>query len=61
MMHVRFVCPHKLRKIKLLTTYAVAYMRSLKYNIASQATHFAVSVPTQEFHFGPTPQLYMQK
>ena len=60
MMHVRFVRPHKLRKIKLLMTYTVAYMCSLIYNVASRATHFAVSVPAQEFHFSPTLQLYMQ-
>ena len=59
-MHVRSVHPHKFRKIKLLTTYTVAYMRSLIYNVASWATHFAVSVPAQEFHFSPTPQVYMQ-
>ena len=56
-----FVHPHKLRKIKLLTTYMVAYMRSLIYNVASRATRFAISVPAQEFHFNPTPQVYMQK
>ena len=60
MMHVRFVCPHKIRKIKLLTAYTVTYMRSLIYNVTSRATHFAVSVPAQEFYFSPTPQLYMQ-
>ena len=32
----------------------------LIYNVTSWATHFAVSVPAQEFHFSPTPQLYMQ-
>ena len=36
-------------------------MHSLIYNIASRATRFAVSVPAQEFHFSPTPQVYMQK
>ena len=61
MMHVRSVRPHKLRKIKLLTTYTVTYMRSLIYNVASRATRFAVSIPAQEFHFSPTPQVYMQK
>ena len=60
MMHVRFVRPHKLSKIKLLTTYMVAYMRSLIYNIAGRATHFTVSVTTQEFHFSPTPQVYAE-
>ena len=60
-MHVRFVRPHKLRKIKLLMTYMVAYMSSLIYNVASQATRFAISVPAKEFHFSPTPQVYMQK
>ena len=60
-MHVRFVRPHKHRKIKLITTYTVAYMRSLIYNVASWATCFAVSVPAQEFHFSPTQQLHMQK
>ena len=60
-MHVRFVRPHKLTKIKLLTTYMVAYMRPLIYNVASRATRFVVSEPAQEFHFSPTPQLYMQK
>ena len=43
-----------------LTTYMVAYIRSLIYNVASGATRFTVSVPAQEFHFSPTPQLYMQ-
>ena len=28
---------------------------------ATQAICFAVSVPAQEFHFSPTPHLYMQK
>ena len=27
--------------------------------VTNQATHFAVSVPAQEFHFSPTPQLYI--
>ena len=61
MMHVRSVRPHELRKIKFLMIYMVAYMLSLIYNVASRATHFAVSVPAQEFHFSPTPQVYMQK
>ena len=60
MMQVRSVRPHKLRKIKLLMTYTVAYMHSLIYNLTSRATHFTVSVPAQEFHFSLTPQLYMQ-
>ena len=30
----------------------------LIYNVTSWATHFAVSVPAQEFHFSPAPQLY---
>ena len=60
-MHACFIRPHKLRKMKLLMTHTVAYMRSLIYNIASRATRFAVSVPAQEFHFNPTPQVYMQK
>ena len=60
MMHVRFVRPHKLRKIKLLMTYTVAYIRSLIYSVTSRATRFDVSIPAQEFHFSPTPQLYMQ-
>ena len=34
-----------------LMTYTVAYIRSLIYNEASQATRFAVSAPAQEFHF----------
>ena len=38
----------------------VAYKHSLIYNVTSRATRFAVSVPAQEFHFSPTPQLYMQ-
>ena len=59
-MHTRFVRPHKLRKIELLTTYMVAYIRSLIYSVTSRATRFAVSVPAQEFHFSPTPQLYME-
>ena len=60
-MHARSVRPHKLRKnLKLLTAYMVAYKRSLIYNVTSRATRFAVSVPAQEFHFSPIPQLYMQ-
>ena len=59
-MHAHFVRPYQLRKIKTSTTYRVAYIRSLIYNVTSQATRFTVSVPTQEFHFNPTPQLYMQ-
>ena len=59
-MHARSVRPHKLRKIELLTTYMVAYIRSLIYNVTIWATRFAVSVPTQEFHFSRTPKLYMQ-
>ena len=35
-------------------------MCSLIYNIASWATRFTVSVPTQEFHFSPTPYAYIQ-
>ena len=38
----------------------VAYICSLIYNVTSQATCFDVSVPAQEFHFSPSPQLYMQ-
>ena len=41
--------------------YTVAYKHSLIYNITSRATHFLVSVPTQEFHFSPSPQLYKYK
>ena len=41
-------------------TYMVAYIRSLIYSVASRTTHFVVNVPAQEFHFSPTPQLYMQ-
>ena len=59
-MHARSVRPHKLRKIELLTTYMVAYKRSLIYNVTSRDTRFADSIPVQEFHFSPTPQLYMQ-
>ena len=59
-MHARSVRSHKLRKFKTSTAYRVAYIRSLIYNITSQATRFTVSVPTQEFHFNPIPQLYMQ-
>ena len=60
MMHARSVRSHKLRKIKTSTAYTMAYIRSLTYNVTSRATHFIVSVPTQEFHFSLTPQLYMQ-
>ena len=60
MMHSRSVRSHKLRKIKTSTAYVVAYIRFLIYNVTSQATCFVVSVPAQEFHFSPTPQLYMQ-
>ena len=38
----------------------MTYMRSLIYNVASRAARFPVSVPAQEFHFNPTPQLYKQ-
>ena len=57
-MHVPYVLTN-LGKI-FLTTYTVAYIRSVIYSVASRATHFAVSVPAQEFYFSPTPQLYMQ-
>ena len=57
-MHVLYVLTN-LGKIFLMT-YTVAYIRSLIYSIASRATCFIVSVPAQEFHFSPTPQLYMQ-
>ena len=40
--------------------YTVVYIRSLIYSVTSQATRLAISVPTQEFHFSPTPQVYMQ-
>ena len=49
----------QLRKIKTSTAYTVAYIRSLIYTVISRAIRFAVSVPAQEFHFSPTPQLYM--
>ena len=57
-MHVPYVLTN-LKTLKLLVTYMVAYIRSLIYNVASRATHFAISVPAQEFHFSPTPQVYM--
>ena len=38
----------------------MAYIRSLIYSITSRATCFTISVPAQEFHFSPTPQVYMQ-
>ena len=60
MMHAHSVRSHKLRKIKTSKAYAVAYIRSLIYNVTSRATCFVVSVPAQEFHFSPTPKLYMQ-
>ena len=60
MMYARSVRSNKLRKIKTSTAYMVAYIRSLIYNVTSWATHFAVSVPAQEFYFSPTPQVYMQ-
>ena len=56
-MHIPYVLIN-LGKI-FLTTYTVAYIRSLIYSVASRATRFAVSVPAQEFHFSPTSQLYM--
>ena len=59
-MHVCSVRPHKFRKIKTSNGITVAYICSLIYNVAIRATHFAVSVPAQEFHFNPTPQLYMR-
>ena len=59
-MHARSVRPYKLRKNLFLTTYTVAYIRSLIYSVASWATRFVVCVPAQEFHFSPTPQLHMQ-
>ena len=49
-MHIPYVLAN-LGKLKLLTAYTVAYMRSLIYNVASQATCFTVSVPAQEFHY----------
>ena len=58
-MYVPYVLT-KLGKLKLLTAYTVAYKRSLIYNVTSRATCFVVSVPAQEFHFSPTPQLYMR-
>ena len=58
-MHARFVRPYKFKKI-ISNGIQGAYILSLIYNITSRATHFAVSVPSQEFHFSPTPQLYMQ-
>ena len=60
MMHARSIRPHKPRRNELLESYTVAYIHSLIYSIATLATCFAVSVPAQEFHFSPTPQLYMQ-
>ena len=57
-MHVPYVLTN-LGKI-YLTTYTVAYIRSLIYSVTSRATRFIVSVPAQEFHFSPTPQLNMQ-
>ena len=59
-MHVPYILKN-LGKLKLLTAYTVAYKRSLIYNVTSRATHFAVSVPTQEFYFSPAPQLYRYK
>ena len=59
-MHARSVRSHKVRKIKTYTAYTVAYIHSLIYNVTSRATCFVVSVPAQEFHFSPTPQLYMR-
>ena len=59
-MHVQYVLTN-LGKIKSLTIYAVAYIRSLIYSVASQATCFAVSVPAQEFHFSPSQQLNVQE
>ena len=38
--------------------YTVAYKRSLIYNVTNWAIRFAITVPAQEFHFSPTPQLY---
>ena len=62
MMHARFVRPHKLRKIKTSNDiHGGIHVFSHIYNVASRATCFTVSVPTQEFYFSPTPQLYMQK
>ena len=60
-MHARSVRPHKLRKIKTSNGIHGGIHMFSHINIASQATRFAVSVPTQEFHFSPTPQVYMQK
>ena len=60
MMHARSIHSHKLRKIKTSMAYVVAYIHSLIYSITSRATRFAISVPTQEFYFSPTPQVYMQ-
>ena len=60
MMHARSIRPHKLRKIKTSNGIHGGIHMFSHINIASQATRFAVSVPAQEFHFSPTPQLYMQ-
>ena len=56
-MHVPYVLTN-LGKLKLLATYTVAYICSLINKVTSQATRFVVSVPTEEFHFSSTPQLY---
>ena len=58
-MHVPYVLTN-LGKIISKDKHGGIHMFSHIYSVASQATHFAVSVPTQEFHFSPTPQLYMQ-
>ena len=60
MMHECSVHPYKLRKNISNDIHGGIHMFYHIYSIASWATCFVVSVPAQEFHFSPTPQLYMQ-
>ena len=59
MMRARSIRPHKLRKIETSSDiHGGIHMFSHNISVTSRATHFAVSVPAQEFHFSPAPQLY---
>ena len=59
MMHARSIRPHKLRKIKTSNgIHGGIHAFSHNISVTSRTTRFAISVPAQEFHFSPTPQLY---
>jgi hypothetical protein len=48
MIHARSIRPHKLRKNSQRHTWWHTYVLS-NLNVTSRATHFAVSVPAEEF------------